>query len=57
MDVVAQLHLKLAQRREPLSVVEFRLQDLVSRLVHCVVVGAPFLESERFMQKNPAARL
>lgn len=39
VDVTAQLHLQLAQRREPLPVDEFRLQDLIGRLVHCVVVG------------------
>lgn len=42
-DVTAQLHLQLAQRREPLPVDEFRLQDLIGRLVHCVVVGVTLL--------------
>ena len=55
MDVVAQLHLQLAQRREPLPVDELRLQDLVRRLVHGVVVGAALprqrpLDTERLQQ-------
>ena len=43
VDVTAQLHLQLAQRREPLPGDEFRLQDLIGRLIHCVVVGVTLL--------------
>ena len=55
MHVVAQLHLQLAQRREPFPVDELRLQDLVGRLVHRVVVGAALLrqrplDAERLRQ-------
>lgn len=43
VDVTTQFHLQLAQRREPLPVDESRLQDLIGRLVHCVVVGVTLL--------------
>ena len=43
VDVLAQLHRQLVQRRETLPVAELRLQDLVGRLVHRVVVGAALL--------------
>ena len=43
VDVVAQLHLQLAQHRESLPVDELRFQDLVCRPVHHVVVGTALL--------------
>ena len=41
VDVIAQLRLKLAQRREPLPVDELGFEYLVGGLVHGVVVWAP----------------
>ena len=47
VDVDAQLHLRLAQRREPLPVDEFRLQGLADRLIH----RESFPDTERLRQK------